>query len=119
MNVWDVIAEGKPSPRSEFVYNIEPFRAALRQGDFKLIWRTMLPSSVDLYNLADDPSEKNNLAAANPDKVLAMQQRLNALAKESAKPLFLVDQFKVVMKNMNGKPVMPLEEGFGDDDDHP
>jgi arylsulfatase A-like enzyme len=114
VNVWDTIAEGKPSPRSEFVYNIEPFRAALRQGDWKIIWRNMLPSSVDLYDLSKDPSEQNNLAAANPDKVVAMQQRLDALAKEASKPLFLIDQFKVVMKNMNGEPVLPTDDGFGD-----
>jgi len=114
VNVWDTIAEGKPSPRSEFVYNLEPFRAALRQGDWKIIWRNMLPSSVDLYDLAKDPYEQNNLAAAHPDKVLAMQQRLDALAKEASKPLFLVDQFKVIMKNMNGEPVLPTDDGFGD-----
>jgi len=84
----------------------------VRQGDWKLIWRTLLPSSVDLYNLAQDPSEKNNLAAANPDRVVAMQQRLNQLAKEAAKPLFLVDQFKVVQKNMSGEPVMPTDEAY-------
>lgn len=115
-NVWDTIASGAPSPRTEFIYNIEPFRAALRQGDWKLIWRTMLPSSVDLYDLSKDPSEQNNLAAANPQKVLEMQRRLDALAKEAAKPLFLGDQFKVVMKNMNGEPVLPTDEGFGDPD---
>ncbi len=116
VNVWDTIAEGKPSPRSEIVYNIEPFRAALRQGDWKLIWRTMLPSSVDLYDLSRDASELNNLAAAHPDKVIAMQQRLNALAKEAGKPLFLVDQFKLIMRNMNGEPVLPTDEGFGEPD---
>ena len=119
LDVWDTIAEGKPSPRSEVVYNIEPFRAALRQGDWKLVWRTMLPSSVDLYNIAQDPAEANNLAASNPEKVAAMKQRLDALAMESAKPLFLIDQFKVVQKNMNGQPVMPIDEGFGADDDSP
>lgn len=118
LNVWDTIAAGKPSPRSEFVYNIEPFRAALRQGDWKIIWRTMLPSSVDLYDLAKDPAEEKNLAAVHPDKVLAMQQRLDALSKEASKPLFLLDQFKVVMKNMNGEPVLPTDEGFGDPE-HP
>ena len=115
LNVWDTIAEGKPSPRTEIIYNIEPFRAAVRQGGWKLIWRTMLPSSVDLYNLSDDPSEKNNLAAANPEKVAALKERLDALAREAVKPLFLVDQFKVVMKNMAGEPIMPTEEGFGAD----
>ena len=74
----------------------------------------MLPSSVDLYDLSKDPSEQNNLAAAHPDKVVAMQQRLDALAKEASKPLFLMDQFKVVTKNMNGEPVLPTDDGFGD-----
>ncbi len=90
VNVWDTIAEDKPSPRTEVVYNVEPFRGALRQGDWKLIWRTLLPTSVDLYNLAEDPYEKNNVAAAHPDKVAAMQARLVALGKEQAKPLFFV-----------------------------
>ena len=114
MNVWDTIAQGKPSPRSEIVYNVEPFRGALRQGDWKLIWRTLLPSSVDLYNLAQDPSETTNLAAQHPDMVVAFQARLDALAKEAAKPLFLIDQSKVAMTNMKGEPVLPIEEGFGE-----
>ncbi len=112
VDMWPTISEGRPSPRSEIVYNVEPFRGAVRQGDWKLIWRTMLPSSVDLYNLAEDPSEKNNVAAAHAEKVAALQQRLNALAKEGTKPLFLIDQMKVVMKNMKGEPVMPGEESF-------
>jgi arylsulfatase A-like enzyme len=116
LNVWDTLAGGKASPRTEIVYNIEPFRAALRQGDWKLIWRTMLPSSVDLYDLSKDPAEQNNVAAAHPDKVTEMEQKLDALAKGASKPLFLVDQFKVVMKNMNGVPVLPTDEGFGDSD---
>ena len=119
IDVWDVIAQGKPSPRTEIIYNVEPFRAALRQGDWKLIWRTTLPSSVDLYDLSKDPSEKNNVAAAHPDKVAAMKERLEALSREAAKPLFLQDQMKVVTTNMKGEPVLPTDEGFGDDDRHP
>ena len=114
VNVWHTVAEGSPSPRFEFVYNIEPFRAALRQGEWKLIWRTMLPSSVDLFDLSKDPSERNNLAAVHPGRVAAMQGRIDALAKAAAKPLFLSDQFKVVLTNMNGEPVLPIDEGFGD-----
>jgi hypothetical protein len=57
---------------------------------------------------------KSNLAADHPDKVVAMQKRLDTLARESAKALFLVDQFKVVMKNMNGEPVLPTDEDFAD-----
>ena len=112
LDVWLAISQGQPSPRTEIVYNIEPFRAAVRQGDWKLIWRTLLPSAVELYDLAQDPSEKNNVAAAHPEKVAELQKRIEELAKGSAKPLFLIDQFKVVMKNMNGEPVMPIEEEF-------
>ena len=46
-----------------------------------------LPSSVELYNIAQDPSEKNNLAAQNPEKVAALQKRANELAAEAAKPM--------------------------------
>ena len=49
VNVWDTIAKGMPSPRTEVNYNVEPFRGAVRQGDWKLIWRSLIPTSVDLY----------------------------------------------------------------------
>src|SRR6185369_9487075 len=90
MDVWQTIGENKPSPRTDFVYNVEPFRGAVRQGDWKLIWRTALPSSTDLYNLAEDPYEANNLAATHPQKVAELQPRLETVGKESAKPLALV-----------------------------
>lgn len=114
VNVWDTIAQGKPSPRSEIVYNVEPFRAAVRQGDWKLIWRTLLPSEADLFDLAHDASETKDVSAEHPDKVAALKQRLEALAKESAKPLFLVDQFKVVTKSLQGEPILPTDEDFAD-----
>jgi arylsulfatase A-like enzyme len=112
VDVWDVMAKGAPSPRTEIVYNIEPFRAAVRQRDWKLVWKTFLPSSVELYDVAHDPGETKNVAAEHPDTVAALQKRADALAKESQKPLFLVDQFKVVTKNMNGEPVLPTEDAF-------
>ncbi len=110
-NVWDTIAENKPSPRTEYIYNIEPFRAAIRQGDWKCIWRPLIPTSVDLFNLADDPYETNNVADANPEKVAAMQARLNALGKEAAKALGL--NYIVKTGLAHGKPVMGSEDGTG------
>ena len=67
---------------------------------------------MELFDLAQDPSEKNNLAVQHPEKVAALQQRLDELAKESEKPLFLVDQFKVITKNMKGEPVLPSDEEY-------
>jgi arylsulfatase A-like enzyme len=109
LNVWDTITENKPSPRTEVIYNVEPFRGAVREGDWKLIWRTLIPTSVDLYNLAEDPYETNNVAAAHPDKVTAMQERLNALGKEAQKPLFLIYVAGVGLKH--GKPIIASEKG--------
>jgi len=118
INVWDTIAEGKPSPRTEIVYNVEPFRAALRQGDWKLVWKTILPSNVELYNIAEDPYEKNNLADAHPDKVLGMQQRVEALAREATKPVALSYMAQTAMKA--NVPLLPTDEEFyTDDDDDP
>ena len=107
VNVWSTIADGKPSPRTEVIYNVEPFRAAIRQGDWKMIWRTLIPTSVDLFDLAADPYEKNNLAAANPEKVAAMQARIEALGKEAAKPLALIYVGKVGLAH--GKPLLGSE----------
>ncbi|XP_077981419.1 arylsulfatase B-like [Glandiceps talaboti] len=40
-NIWDMIQDGSPSPRNEFIYNIDNFEqspgAAIRVGDWKLI----------------------------------------------------------------------------------
>ena len=116
MDVWDTIAEDKPSPRSEIVYNVEPFRGAVRKGDWKLIWRTMLPSSTDLYNLAEDPYEKDNVAAAHPDKVAEMQARLEAAGKESAKPLALLWIVQTALKS--AIPLLPTDENLYTDDDN-
>jgi arylsulfatase A-like enzyme len=112
LDVWGTISEGKPSPRTEIVYNIEPFRAAVRQGDWKLVWRTLLPSSVELYNVAQDPSEKNNVSAEHPDKVAELQKRIEELARGSAKPLFLVEQFKAMQKGLQGEPALPNEDAY-------
>ncbi|MCL4789455.1 MAG: hypothetical protein KJ070_22145, partial [Verrucomicrobia bacterium] len=50
-------------------------------------------------------------AAAHPDKVAAMQERLNALGKESAKPLALIYVTSVGLAH--GKPLMASESGKG------
>jgi arylsulfatase A-like enzyme len=116
VNVWDVLAKGMPSPRTEIVYNVEPFRGAVRQGDWKLIWRTLLPSSKELYNIAEDPSETNNLAASHMETVGRLQARIEELAGMSARPLFMVDRLGVARESMNGEPVLPGEDAYCDGD---
>ena len=110
LDVWPTISEGAVSPRTELVYNVEAFRAGLRQGDWKLIWRAPLPSVPELYNIAQDPSEKHNLAAENGDKVAALHRRVNELAATMAKSPLLLTEFQAIMKRLAVPPALPGEE---------
>jgi arylsulfatase A-like enzyme len=110
LDVWLTISQSKPSPRTEIVYNVEPFRAGIRQGDWKLVWRTPLPSAPELYNIAQDPSEKTNLAAQFPDKVAALQKRANELAATMAKPMLLEAEFKGILQRLHMPPALPGED---------
>jgi arylsulfatase A-like enzyme len=112
LDVWSTISSGAPSPRQEIVYNIEPFRGGVRIGDWKLIWRTPLPSAIELYNIPQDPSEKTNLADSNTAKVAELQKRIEQLAKESAKSLFLLDAFGAVKGAAHGPPSLPNEDAY-------
>jgi arylsulfatase len=71
-----VLAGESDSPRSNDDYIAwELFgNRALRQGDWKLRWeiKPIGKSDWELYNLADDPAERNDLASANPGKVKEM-----------------------------------------------
>lgn len=51
-------------------------RLALRQGNWKLIDKG---KSVQLYNLANDPSEQNDVTERHPDRVKQMRKRLQAI----------------------------------------
>ncbi len=55
--------------------------AAIRSGDWKLIER-FEDGRVHLYNLADDPGERRDLAEQQPQRVAAMRQRLHAWYQE-------------------------------------
>jgi arylsulfatase A-like enzyme len=66
------------------VYDIEPFRAAVRKGTWKPVWQATLPSRIELFNLAEDPGEQTNLADRSGEKVVELQQRVEALAREAA-----------------------------------
>ena len=117
LNVWSTISENAPSPRTEIVYNIEPFRAGIREGDWKLVWRTPLPATVELYNIAQDPYEKTDVASANPDKVASLQRRVNELASTAEKSLFLQAEFQAVRRRLHLPPALPGEENLFNEDD--
>jgi len=53
---------------------------AIRDGDWKLV-RWGKENSWDLYNVSEDPTETNNLAADFPEKVRAMDQQFREWKK--------------------------------------
>jgi arylsulfatase len=57
--------------------------AALRQGDWKIV-RVDAKDKWELYNLAEDRSETNDLAAKFPEKVSQMQMKWNQFANKYA-----------------------------------
>jgi arylsulfatase A-like enzyme len=102
VDVWPVISQGKPSPREEVVYNVEPLGAGIRKGDWKLVWQAALPSQVELFDLAKDLSETINVADKNPEKVAELQKRAQELARQSVPPLLLNEALGVVKRELMG-----------------
>jgi arylsulfatase A-like enzyme len=88
------ITQGKPSPREEILHNLEPTRGAVRVGDWKLVQtgaagagkKKAAAGSIELFNIADDPNEKVNLAESQPDKVEQLLARLAHYRKEAVPP---------------------------------
>ena len=110
LNVWPAIADGQPSPRTEVVYAIEPFRAALRQGDWKLVWKITLPSKAELFNLAQDPGEKTDLAEKHPEKVAELQKRAEVLSRDAAPALFLQSAMGASKRVLFGSVALPDDD---------
>jgi arylsulfatase A-like enzyme len=83
--------EGKDSrPPHEALYWRMGQQMAIRKGDWKLVrtdWEGKL-SGLQLYNLAEDIGEKNDLAAKYPEKVKELESAWNRWNAELAKPLW-------------------------------
>ncbi len=68
-NVWPLLnGTAKTLPTVPLYWNTGNWTAVL-DGDWKLIVSPRKPAAVELYNLAADPAEEKNLAAAQPAKV--------------------------------------------------
>jgi len=75
--------KGEETERSKPLYWEWSKGQAMREGDWKLVrWGTQNP--WDLYNISDDPTETNNLAAANTERVQAMEQQFQEWKKRMA-----------------------------------
>lgn len=102
-DAWATLADGKPSPKEDVLINVEAFRGAIRQGNWKLIKVALLPGKTELFDLAADPSETTNVADRYPEVVKDLEARLIAYAKEQkpsewlkAQPAFVGAQGKTL-----------------------
>jgi arylsulfatase A-like enzyme len=116
MDMWPMLSQGQPSPRKEVIYNVEMFRGGVRQDNWKLFWRTTLPSKIELYDLATDPGEKTNVAEQNAATVVALQKRIQTLATEMARSQFLMETFKAYQSKPGAPMALPNEDAFYDSD---
>jgi len=67
------VLRGTPLSERPLAFEHQQARG-LRKGDWKLVWGKRQPDQVrwELYNLADDRSEQNDLAATHPEKLQQM-----------------------------------------------
>jgi len=81
IDVFETLVADRPGAERP-IYSVAPgFKArAVRLGDWKLIVADKGRPAAELYNLADDISERHDLAAAEPERVAELRRLLAELA---------------------------------------
>jgi arylsulfatase A-like enzyme len=76
VDVWSILtgAEQAPAPRTLYWPFVRE-QWAIRHGDWKLLSRGE-GKTPELFDLADDPYEKQDLMAKAPDRAAELRQRL-------------------------------------------
>jgi arylsulfatase A-like enzyme len=90
-NMWEHISNPSAPIVPRTLYWTQGSNSAIRDGDWKLIaprapggkkkGKAAPDGKAELFDLAHDPYEKNNLAAKMPEKVAELRQKLAAIAK--------------------------------------
>lgn len=101
-DIWPVLTQGAKTPHDALLLSATSFgKAAIRMGDWKLLRGASDKGAEvnddakgaeadksaghddELYNLANDIGEKNNLASKNPEKVKELREKLELLLKDA------------------------------------
>lgn len=99
-DIWPVLTEGKKSPHEDILINVTPGGGALRMGNWKIVVngpnldnpdgkaqpKKKAKNGIELFNLANDPSEKTNLASMEPERVRELRARLEAYGNQAVPP---------------------------------
>lgn len=117
LDIWPVLTQGARTPHDAILLmGTQPGKAAIRMDDWKLLLNASQQDAeeapaevqrtsekVELYNLADDISESNNLAASAPEMVQKLRARLNVFLKDAVKPGNPATEGSQKAKNRNKK----------------
>ncbi|HEY1603781.1 MAG TPA: arylsulfatase [Pirellulales bacterium] len=102
-DLWPALTAGAASPHEDIVLNAAPRSGAIRMGDWKLVLNGQLnvangedapdqstaenpKGQAELFDLASDPGEKQNVAAAQPEIVKQLRARYDSYAGAAAPP---------------------------------
>ena len=99
-----IILAGQTDPEREILLNASPYSGALRKGDWKIVLngsvgalgtpkdKLMTDKSskpdIELFNLANDLGEKNDLAVSHPEKAKELLERYWFYAEQAAPSLY-------------------------------
>lgn len=99
LDIWPVLTQGAKSPHEILLLpGMAPTKMALRMGEWKLLLNAsdkdaedakgndQATDKMELYNLAKDIGEKQNLADSHPEKLAEMRARLDALLSDAVPP---------------------------------
>ncbi len=80
-NVWPILSQQRKERAASVLYWNTGNTLGVLDGDWKLLITRKKPGTVELYNLADDPAEKKNLADEKPARVGELKKLLEAQKK--------------------------------------
>lgn len=87
LDLWPLITQGQPLDREVLLVGSHPDKIAVRRGDWKLIRFTDRgPNSkprYELYNLAEDISETNDLSDKRPKMVKELAAEIQRLTADA------------------------------------
>lgn len=87
MDIWPVLTQGAKSPHDAILLSgMSPGVCALRAGDWKLVQQNPAAPVHQLFHLAKDIGEKQNVADAHPEKLAELKQKLQELLKDAVPP---------------------------------
>lgn len=103
IDIWETIANGKPTPAREILINAAPNSGAIRSGQWKLVVNGKKANenpdgesqesiaevnlqNVELFDLTKDPNEQTNLAKDNADKAKELAEKWSKYRSQAVPP---------------------------------